>query len=204
MISALHKVNLSHSLTSRVSQKALISLDANTLYPAMELEYTKDVNNPGISNCSGADAYLESQFISNLTRSRRYALAMADVSSLARKMPPKLAKVPPFPAVAMKILALLSDDSAAFSSIASCIATDPVLSGQLINRANAADLASYCEVRNVLQSLTALGMDRLIRVRVWRPRQMRVPRTCRMARRWVRDWGTAMASSCKAKTPIGH
>lgn len=75
-------------------------------------------------------------------------------------MPPRLAKVPPFPVVATKLLALLADEGCNFSGIAACIATDPALSGQLIKRANAGDLARYCEVRNILQAVGALGMDR--------------------------------------------
>jgi putative nucleotidyltransferase with HDIG domain len=87
---------------------------------------------------------------------------VVDTDSIAptKGMPPKLAKVPPFPAVAVKLLSLLSDDGSSFSSLATCIATDPALSGRLINRANAADLANYCEVRNVLQAVSALGVDR--------------------------------------------
>src|SRR5208283_5243548 len=81
------------------------------------------------------------------------------VHDLPATMPPKLAKVPPFPAVAMKLLSLLADDDSSFSTIAACIGTDPVLSGQLIQRANAADQASYCESRNVLQAVAALGLD---------------------------------------------
>ena len=73
---------------------------------------------------------------------------------------PALAKLPPFPAVALKLLSLLSDEQSSFASIASCIATDPVLSGQLIQRANAADMATYCEASTVLQAVAALGMDR--------------------------------------------
>lgn len=92
----------------------------------------------------------------------RYGVAMPDAASLipSRKIPPKLAQVPPFPAVAMKLLTLLTDEHAGFASIASCIATDPALAGRLLNRANAADVANYCEVRNVVQCLNALGMDR--------------------------------------------
>jgi putative nucleotidyltransferase with HDIG domain len=77
-----------------------------------------------------------------------------------KTMPPRLANVPPFPAVAVKVLSLLSDEDSSFSSLAACIATDPALSGRLINRASAADLASYCEVRSVLQAVSALGVDR--------------------------------------------
>jgi len=102
--------------------------------PAVGLEGTKDFDNPGISRQFGRR--LEFNSSRNRGDITRYALAMADVSSLARKMPPKLAKVPPFPAIAMRLLSLLSDESAGFSSIASCIATDPVLSDQLIDRAN--------------------------------------------------------------------
>lgn len=76
------------------------------------------------------------------------------------KMPAKLENIPAFPSVAMKLLSLLEDGESSFSSIAACIATDPVLSGGLIKRANAADQPRYCEARNVLQATLALGIDR--------------------------------------------
>jgi putative nucleotidyltransferase with HDIG domain len=76
------------------------------------------------------------------------------------KMPPRLESVPAFPSVVMKLLSLLADGESSFSSIAACIATDPVLSGRLIARANAADQPSYIEARNVLQATLALGLDR--------------------------------------------
>jgi putative nucleotidyltransferase with HDIG domain len=81
-------------------------------------------------------------------------------SRLPSEMPPLLAKVPAFPPVATKLLSLLDDNESNFADIAACVATDPVLSGRLITRANAADLASYCEVRDVLQAARALGIDR--------------------------------------------
>jgi putative nucleotidyltransferase with HDIG domain len=80
-----------------------------------------------------------------------------DVSSV---IPPKLADLPPFPAVAMKLLALLGGGECSFSTIAACIATDPNLSGQLIRRANCADHPRYCEVRDVRQAAVALGIER--------------------------------------------
>jgi putative nucleotidyltransferase with HDIG domain len=67
--------------------------------------------------------------------------------------------VPAFPAVAMKLLSLLSEENSSFSVVAACIATDPILSGQLIKRANAADQASYCDTRTVLQAVSVLGLD---------------------------------------------
>lgn len=86
---------------------------------------------------------------------------MVEVSNCRQQeMPPKLAKIPPFPAVAVKLLSLLSHDDAGFASIVACIATDPVLSGKVIKRANAADMASYCEIGTVHQAVSALGVDR--------------------------------------------
>lgn len=76
------------------------------------------------------------------------------------EMPARLGSVPPFPSVAMKLLSLLADGESSFSSIAACIATDPGLSGRLIERANTADQARYCAARNVLQAVVGLGVDR--------------------------------------------
>ena len=56
-------------------------------------------------------------------------MADATTLTLSRKIPSKLAKVLPFLAVAMKLLTLLSDENAGFSSVASCIATDRPLPG---------------------------------------------------------------------------
>jgi putative nucleotidyltransferase with HDIG domain len=70
-----------------------------------------------------------------------------------------LAHVPAFSSVALKLPALLADEEASVAGVAACIASDPVLSGQLIRRANAADQANYCEVRTVMQAVGALGMD---------------------------------------------
>ena len=75
-------------------------------------------------------------------------------------IPSRLAGIPAFPSVAMKLLALLADGDCDFSDIAACIASDPVLSGQLLKRANAADQPHYCEVQDVLRAATALGLDR--------------------------------------------
>ncbi len=79
---------------------------------------------------------------------------------VASSMPSRLASVPAFPSVAMRLLSLLADERCSFSRIAACIASDPVLSGRLIKRANAADQPRYCEVREVLQAAVALGIDR--------------------------------------------
>jgi putative nucleotidyltransferase with HDIG domain len=80
--------------------------------------------------------------------------------SEAPGMPSKLASIPAFPSVALKLLTLVSDEFSSLSDIATCIAGDSVITGQLIKRANAADQAAYCEVREVLQAAVSLGIDR--------------------------------------------
>ena len=77
-----------------------------------------------------------------------------------QEMPPELAQIPPFPAVALKLLSLLSNDDAGFAAIVACIATDPVLCAKLMKRANAADMGIYCAVTTVQQAVSALGVDR--------------------------------------------
>ena len=77
-----------------------------------------------------------------------------------QQMPPELAQIPPFPAIALKLLALLSNDDAGFAPIVACIATDPVLCAKVMKRANASDMATYCAVTTVQQAVSALGVDR--------------------------------------------
>lgn len=76
----------------------------------------------------------------------------------AMEVPVKLANVPPFPSVAMKLVSLLSEENSNFANIAACIGSDPALAGRLIKRANAADLATYCKAGDVLQAVSVLGL----------------------------------------------
>jgi putative nucleotidyltransferase with HDIG domain len=75
-------------------------------------------------------------------------------------MPPRLANVPAFPAVVMRLLSLLADESSSVSAIAACIATDPIFAARVLKRANAADLGRMTPARDVLQALVTLGVDR--------------------------------------------
>jgi putative nucleotidyltransferase with HDIG domain len=76
------------------------------------------------------------------------------------KMPPGLANVPAFPAVAIKLLPLFADRESSVDAIVACVAMDPALSGRLIKRANTADQLCYCESRSILQAVLTLGIDR--------------------------------------------
>lgn len=80
--------------------------------------------------------------------------------TLSKDLQLKLEGIPAFSSVALKLLSLMGDDSCSLNSIASCISADPVLSGQLIKRANSADQSFYLEVRDVRQAAVILGLDR--------------------------------------------
>jgi len=60
----------------------------------------------------------------------------------------------------MKLMSLLADEESSASIIAACVAADAAISGRLIKRANAADQPRYCETREVLQAVVALGFER--------------------------------------------
>jgi putative nucleotidyltransferase with HDIG domain len=74
-------------------------------------------------------------------------------------IPPKLASVPAFPAVVMQLLSLLRNEESGIARVAACIATDPIIAGRILKRANAADQARS-EVRDVLHAILALGLER--------------------------------------------
>jgi putative nucleotidyltransferase with HDIG domain len=76
------------------------------------------------------------------------------------KMPPGLANVPAFPAVAIKLLPLFADEECSVAGIVACVAIDPALSGRLIKWSNTADQPCYCETRSVSQAVMTLGVDR--------------------------------------------
>jgi putative nucleotidyltransferase with HDIG domain len=60
----------------------------------------------------------------------------------------------------MKLLSLLGDENSSASSIAACIATDPIFSARMLRRANAADVAGYVPASDVLQALVTIGIER--------------------------------------------
>ncbi len=125
------------------------------------------------------------------------------------EMPPRLGSVPAFPAVAIKLLSLLANEESSVSRIAACLATDPVLSGRLIERANAADEPRYCAAKNVLQAVVSLGIDRTreislaiatsvyarsaIKTEIFRPCWQHTLACALAASEIARQWGLARA-----------
>ena len=67
----------------------------------------------------------------------------------------------PFPAVACKLLSLMSDDDANFRKVSELLTTDTALSGQVLRVANSALFGFRQEVKNILQALCLVGANRV-------------------------------------------
>ena len=71
-----------------------------------------------------------------------------------------LRKVPPFPPIAARLLALLSKENASVTEVAELIAGDPTFSARLLNCVNSAAYGLTSRVVNIKQALALIGLDR--------------------------------------------
>lgn len=69
--------------------------------------------------------------------------------------------LPPFPAVACKLLSLMSNDEANFREVSELLTTDIALSGQVLRVANSALFGFRQEVKSILQALCLVGANRV-------------------------------------------
>ena len=82
--------------------------------------------------------------------------------TLARpKAPWALRLLPPFPAVAQRILALVSQEDVTASQVGDLIKLDPSFSAELLRFANSALFGARREVTSLAQAVIMLGMDRV-------------------------------------------
>lgn len=82
--------------------------------------------------------------------------------TLARPQAPwALRLVPPFPAIAHRILALVSQKDASIQEVGQLIKLDPSFSAELLRFANSAMFGLRREVTSVTQAIVMLGMDRV-------------------------------------------
>jgi putative nucleotidyltransferase with HDIG domain len=83
-------------------------------------------------------------------------------ASAARPQAPwALRLLPPFPAIAHRILALASQDDAGAQEVGGLIKLDPSFSAELLRFANSALFGARREVTSLTQAVTRLGMDRV-------------------------------------------
>lgn len=83
-------------------------------------------------------------------------------ASIARPQAPwALRLLPPFPAIAHRILALASQDEVGVHEIAALIKLDPSFSAELLRFANSALFCVRRQVTSLTQAVALLGMDRV-------------------------------------------
>lgn len=75
-------------------------------------------------------------------------------------IPPCLEKVTPFPPIAARLLALLSDPSVDVSEVVELVRSDATLTARLLQRVNSVELGLVYPVSNVQHAVTTLGLDR--------------------------------------------
>jgi len=69
--------------------------------------------------------------------------------------------LPPFPAVAQRLLSLVDNDTAAAARISECIKLDPTFTAEILRVANSALFGSVREVYSVQHAVSLLGLDRV-------------------------------------------
>ena len=69
--------------------------------------------------------------------------------------------VPPFPAVAQRVLALVNDEDAGVRQVGELIKLDPSFSAELLRFANSALFGSRREVRDLRHAIGMVGLDRV-------------------------------------------
>jgi len=74
---------------------------------------------------------------------------------------PGIKALPPFPAVALKLLSIISDQEADFREVSRLIMADPALSSQVIRLANSALFRFSQEITSVLRALSLVGANRV-------------------------------------------
>ncbi len=71
-----------------------------------------------------------------------------------------LKKVPPFPPVAARLLALLARSDVEVNHVADLIGSDPTFTARLLQCVNSSEYGFSSEVRNVRQAVALVGLDR--------------------------------------------
>ena len=84
------------------------------------------------------------------------------IEQLARPQAPwALRLVPPFPAVAQRILALVNQPNANLNELTDLVKVDPSFAAELLRFANSALLGSRRKVRSLPLAIIVVGLDRV-------------------------------------------
>jgi len=81
---------------------------------------------------------------------------------LARPQAPwALRLVPPFPAIAHRVLALVNQEDADIHDLGALVKMDPSFAAELLRFANSALLGSRSQVKNLMRAIVVVGLDRV-------------------------------------------
>ena len=75
--------------------------------------------------------------------------------------PPALKKLKPLPAVAIRLMQLVSTDDVVFRRVAELVRTDPAFSAEVLRLANSALLGRRDRIAGILHAVAILGLERL-------------------------------------------
>src|ERR1700680_3297053 len=120
-------------------------------------------------------------------------------------LPAGLAKVPPFPALAARLLALLANPVPDIAKVAELISGDPALTAQVLKFVNSYEFALKSHVTSIPHAVGLLGSDRIRTITTTTATATYIKRlmTADMLRCWHHSIATAVvaeeiARSCRA------
>lgn len=82
-------------------------------------------------------------------------------SNPGRERPWTLINLPPFPAIALRVLNLLAKQDLGLKELTEQIQSDPVLASEILTMANSVLFGFRTEIRSILQATTLLGAQRV-------------------------------------------
>ena len=116
--------------------------------------------------------------------------------------PAVLNKVPPFPAVAAKLLGVLANPAADTDEIAELISSDATLAAQILKSVNSYQYGLKSEVRSVQQAVALLGLDNIRKITTATATATYVKRfmTAELLSCWQHSIATAVLSEVVAES----
>lgn len=109
---------------------------------------------------------------------------MSDLA-IAVRAPQLLKHLPAFSPVAIKLMALVSDENVSFKEVAKLFSLDPVLAGQVLQLANSGMYGRNVPVQSVLHALALLGLKNISRIAIIAALSHGLPRRTSP---WMRNW----------------
>ena len=85
----------------------------------------------------------------------------APATGLDTRLELKLAKLPPLPAIAMRLMKLIEKENVSFKEVSDLIRSDVAYSVEVLRLANSSLIGARFQVKSILDAISMLGMERL-------------------------------------------